>query len=112
MVSNSVGRYLTIAGVDIDSCIIDLSVYPSSTSVCAFTIKDHFKIRNLTFKTRSGTTEHIGIFLTNINGSPLQECDIKGIKFRGGFDVAILSFSLTGIVQDCFFTKVPRNSSE
>jgi hypothetical protein len=97
------GRYLNIFGVDGDSCIIDLSVYPSSTSVCAFTIKDHFKIRNLTFKTRSGTTEHIGIFLTNINGSPLQECDIKGIKFRGGFDVAILSFSLTGIVQDCFF---------
>jgi hypothetical protein len=62
-------------------------------------------MRNLTFKTIAGETSHIGIYLSNIYGSPIQQCDLKDLKFYGIFDVAILSLSLTGKIEDCYLYK-------
>ena len=107
VVSDSVGRYLTILGIDVDSCIVDLSGYssgipPNPIYSIAFTLKDHLTMRNLTFKTISGATEHFGLKLLDDLYS-VSECFLSNLKFVGGFKKAISSFKLTGKIEDCFF---------
>jgi hypothetical protein len=60
--SENFGRDLTIFGVDVDSCIIDVSGFPLEPLLKVFTFKDNLNVENLTFKTRLGTTEHIAIY--------------------------------------------------
>ncbi|MBK7267828.1 MAG: hypothetical protein IPI12_16190 [Ignavibacteriales bacterium] len=55
VVSISVGRYLTILGVDVDSCVIDISGYssgipPNPIYSMALVCKDHLTIRTLLSK--------------------------------------------------------------
>ena len=109
VVSDSVGRHLTILGIDVDSCIVDLSGYssgipPNPIYSIAFTLKDHLTMRNLTFKTISGATEHFGLKLLDDLYS-VSECFLSNLKFVGGFKKAISSFKLTGKIEDCFFYK-------
>ena len=112
VVSNSVGRYLTIVGVDVDSCVIDLSSYssgipPNPIYSTAFTLKDHLTMRNLTFKTTIGTTEHFGLrFLDDLYS--VTKCSISNLKFIGNFKRAISSFKMTGKIEDCYFYQSGR----
>jgi len=100
--SESFGRNLTILGVDVDSCIIDVSGFPSEPIIWVFTFKDNLNIENLTFKTRLGTTEHIAIFTF---GSVFisNTVNIKNVKFWGIFRRAILMSNTTGTIRDCYF---------
>jgi len=105
--SDSLGRYLIIMGVDVDSCVIDLSSYssgipPDPIYSMAFMLKDHLTMKNLTFKTISGSTEHIGVKLVDDLYS-VTKCYLSNLKFFGGFKKAISSFKLTGKIEDCYF---------
>jgi hypothetical protein len=107
VVSDSVGRYLTILGIDVDSCIVDLSGYssgipPNPIYSMAFTLKDHITMRNLTFKTISGATEHFGLKLLDDLYS-VTKCFLSNLKFIGSFKKAISSFKLTGKIEYCYF---------
>ncbi|GAB1441225.1 hypothetical protein MASR2M39_00590 [Ignavibacteriales bacterium] len=112
VVSNLVGRYLTILGVDVDSCIIDISGYssgipPNPIYSIAFTLKDHLTMRNLTFKTISGATEHYAILLWD-NYNSVTKCAISNLKFIGGFSKALVAGQLTGKIEDCYFYNVQK----
>jgi hypothetical protein len=112
VVSNLVGRYLTILGVDVDSCIIDISGYssgipPNPIYTRAFIFKDHITIRNLTFKTQMGETEHYAILLWD-NYNSVTKCAISNLKFIGGFSKALVAGQLTGEIEDCYFYNVQR----
>ncbi|MBK7266017.1 MAG: hypothetical protein IPI12_06715 [Ignavibacteriales bacterium] len=112
VVSNSVGRYLTIAGVDVDSCIIDISGYssgipPNPINTRAFNLKDHTTIRNLTFKTHLGSPTHLGLVLVD-NFNSTTECSISNLKFIGGFSIALATGKVTGEIEDCYFYNVQR----
>ncbi len=107
VVSNSIGRYLTIVGVDVDSCIIDISSYssgipPNPIYTRAFSVKDHLTMRNLTFKTIMGTSEHSGVILVDNNNS-VTECFISNLKFIGNFSKALAAGKITGKIEDCYF---------
>ncbi len=112
VVSNSVGRYLTILGVDVDSCIIDISGYssgipPNPINTRAFNLKDHTTIRNLTFKTHLGSPTHLGLVLVD-NFNSTTECSISNLKFIGGFSIALATGKVTGEIEDCYFYNVQR----
>jgi hypothetical protein len=112
VVSNLVGRYLTILGVDVDSCIIDISGYssgipPNPIYTRAFIFKDHITIRNLTFKTQMGETEHYAILLWD-NYNSVTKCAISNLKFIGGFSKALVAGQLTGKIEDCYFYNVQK----
>ncbi len=112
VVSNSVGRYLTIVGVDVDSCIIDISGYssgipPNPINTRAFNLKDHTTIRNLTFKTHLGSPTHLGLVLVD-NFNSTTECSISNLKFIGGFSIALATGKVTGEIEDCYFYNVQR----
>jgi hypothetical protein len=107
VVSISVGRYLTILGVDVDSCIIDISGYssgipPNPIYTRAFSLKDHLTIRNLTFKTQMGSTEHSGLVLVD-NYNSVTECSISNLKFIGKFSTGLGTGKVTGKIEDCYF---------
>jgi len=100
--SENFGRNLTILGVDVDSCIIDVSGFPLEPLLKVFTFKDNLNIENMTFKTRLGTTEHIAIYTlgTAFNHNTVN---IKSVKFLGVFQSAILMSNTTGTIRDCYF---------
>jgi len=100
--SENFGRDLTILGVDVDSCVIDVSGFPTEPILWVFTFNDNLNIENLTFRTRLGTTEHIAIFTF---GSVFisNTVNIKNVKFLGIFRRAILMSNTTGTIRDCYF---------
>ncbi len=100
--SENFGRDLTIFGVDVDSCIIDVSGFPLEPLLKVFTFMDNLDIENLTFKTRSGTTHHIAIYTF---GSTFvhNTVNIKNVKFLGIFTQAIRVLNTSGSIQNCYF---------
>jgi hypothetical protein len=107
VVSNSVGRYLTIVGVDVDSCIIDISDYssgipPNPVIVRAFTVMDHLTMSYLTLKTLLGANEHYGVLVGGNYGS-VTYCNINNVKFKGNFQKAMSAIGVTGVIKDCYF---------
>jgi hypothetical protein len=100
--SENFGRNLTIWGVDVDSCIIDVSGFPLEPLLKVFTFIDNLDIENLTFKTRSGTTHHIAIYTF---GSTFAHntVNIKNVKFLGIFAQAIRVLNTSGSIQNCYF---------
>ncbi|GAB1442023.1 hypothetical protein MASR2M39_08580 [Ignavibacteriales bacterium] len=100
--SENFGRNLTILGVDVDSCIIDVSGFPLEPLLKVFTFKDNLNIENLTFKTRLGTTEHIAI-LTEGSTFIRNTVNIKNVKFWGIFKEALTLLNTSGSIQNCYF---------
>ncbi len=100
--SENFGRNLTILGVDVDSCIIDVSGFPLEPLLKVFRFKDNLNIENLTFKTRLGTTEHIAIYTL---GSTFNHntVNIKNVNFFGIFREAIALLNTSGSVENCYF---------
>jgi hypothetical protein len=100
--SENFGRDLTILGVDVDNCIIDVSGFPREPLLKVFTFKDNLNVENLTFKTRSGTTHHIAIYTF---GSTFvhNTVNIKNVKFLGIFTQAIRVLNTSGSIQNCYF---------
>ena len=100
--SEHYGRNLTILGVDIDSCVIDVSGFPREPLLKVFTFKDNLNVENLTFKTRLGTTEHIAI-LTEGSTFVSNTVNIKNVKFWGIFKEALTLLNTSGSIQNCYF---------
>jgi hypothetical protein len=100
--SENFGRDLTIFGVDVDSCIIDVSGFPLEPLLKVFTFKDNLNVENLTFKTRLGTTEHIAI-LTEGSTFVSNTVNIKNVKFWGIFKEALTLLNTSGSIQNCYF---------
>ncbi len=100
--SDNFGRELTILGVDVDSCIIDVSGFPQDSLLIAFTFKDNLNIENLTFKTIIGTPAHLAI-LTEGSVFIYNIVNIKNVKFWGIFDNAIIMLNTSGSIQNCYF---------
>ncbi len=100
--SDHFGSDLTIFGVDVDSCIIDVSGFPLEPLLKVFRFKDNLNIENLTFKTRLGTTEHIAIYTL---GSTFNHntVNIKNVNFFGIFREAIALLNTSGSVENCYF---------
>ena len=100
--SENFGRDLTILGVDVDNCIIDVSGFPREPLLKVFRFKDNLNIENLTFKTRLGTTEHIAIYTL---GSTFvhNTVNIKNVKFWGIFREALTLLNTSGSIQNCYF---------
>ncbi len=100
--SENFGRDLTIFGVDVDSCIIDVSGFPLEPLLKVFTFKDNLNVENLTFKTRLGTTEHIAI-LTEGSTFVSNTVNIKNVKWWGIFKEALTLLNTSGSIQNCYF---------
>jgi hypothetical protein len=100
--SEHYGRNLTILGVDIDSCVIDVSGFPLEPTVWVFTFQDNLNIENMTFKTRLGSTEHIAFYTF---GSAFNHniVNIKNVNFLGIFRKAILMSNTAGSILNCYF---------
>jgi hypothetical protein len=82
--SDHFGRNLTILGVDVDSCIIDMTMFAQGTFRTAFKFKDDLILENLTFKTHNGWSNHVAIFLLG-SISHCNTVNIDDCKFLGSF---------------------------
>jgi hypothetical protein len=82
--SDHFGRDLTIFGVDVDSCIIDLTTFPQLSVLKAFIFQDNLHLENITFKTYPGRSKHIALFLLG-SISHCNTVNIDDCKFLGSF---------------------------
>lgn len=103
VISDHFGRNLTILGVDVDSCIIDMKAFPQGSSLKAFIFQDNLHIENITFNTYFGWSEHIALFLSGPFNSNLVK--VQNIKFLGAFSTGIDLLFSTGEVSSCYFYK-------
>jgi hypothetical protein len=99
--SDHFGRHLTILGVDVDSCIIDMTAFPQGTSLKAFIFQDNLHIENITFKTYFGWSEHIALYLTG--PSNYNVVKIRNNKFIGSFLQGVRVLFSTGEISSCYF---------
>jgi hypothetical protein len=100
--SEHYGRGLTILGVDIDSCIIDVSGFPLEPLLKVFRFTDDLTIKNLTFKTRLGTTEHIAIYTFGPTFG-YNIVNITNVNFIGMFREAVALLKTSGSIQNSYF---------
>ncbi|GAB1443952.1 hypothetical protein MASR2M39_27970 [Ignavibacteriales bacterium] len=100
--SENFGRDLTIFGVDVDSCIIDMTMFAQGTFRTAFKFKDDLILENLTFKTHNGWSNHVAIFLLG-SISHCNTVNIDDCKFLGSFYHGIDIWNTTGTIQNSFF---------
>ncbi len=96
VVSEHAGRDLAIIGIDVDSCIVDLSGFPQFSDIYAFYIKDNLVLENITFTTLPFYTNHTALDVSNINGYTLV--NIMNNKFYGAFLHTLRVWSGTGNV--------------
>ncbi len=99
--SDHFGRDLTILGVDVDACIVDMTAFPQGTLLKAFIFQDNLHIENITFKTYFGWSEHIALFLSGpFNNNVVK---IQNVKFLGAFSPGIDVLFSTGEISSCYF---------
>jgi hypothetical protein len=99
--SDHFGRDLTILGVDVDSCIIDLTTFPQLSVLKAFIFQDNLHLENITFKTYPGSSKHIALFLSGpFNNNVVK---VQNVKFLGAFSPGIDLLFSTGEVSSCYF---------
>ena len=99
--SDHFGRDLTIFGVDVDSCIIDLTTFPQLSVLKAFIFQDNLHLENITFKTYPGSSKHIALFLSGpFNNNVVK---VQNVKFLGAFSPGIDLLFSTGEVSSCYF---------
>ncbi len=94
VVSEHPGRDLAILGVDVDSCIVDLSRFPQFDYVRAFKFRDNLQMENLTIKTIFYPTNHSGVWITVQSG--VSNINIRNNKILGGFYKSLSVWSSTG----------------
>jgi hypothetical protein len=99
--SDHFGRDLTIFGVDVDSCIIDLTTFPQLSVLKAFIFQDNLHLENITFNTYPGRSKHIALFLSGpFNNNVVK---VQNVKFLGAFSPGIDLLFSTGEVSSCYF---------
>jgi len=96
VVSEHPGRDLAIIGIDVDSCIVDLSGFPQFSEIYAFMMKDDLILENLTFKTRAYSTDHYGVWISIVGR--FVDFRVKHNKFLGSFHTALSIWSGVGEV--------------
>ena len=94
VVSEHQGRDLAIIGIDVDSCIVDMSGFPQFDNVRAFKFRDNLIMENLTIRTIFYPTNHSGVWITVQSG--VSNINIKNNKILGGFYKSLSVWSSTG----------------
>lgn len=102
VVSEHQGRDLAIIGVDVDSCIVDLSGFPQFSEIYAFFMRDNLTLENLLFRTKKATTYHSGLYISRPTG--IAKVRIRNNWFQGNFRCALSVWSGTGEVSMNLFT--------
>ncbi|MCA0389494.1 MAG: hypothetical protein LCH52_13480 [Bacteroidetes bacterium] len=97
VVSEHPGRDLAIIGIDVDSCVVDLSGFDLFLSCTGFEIQDNLILENMSIKTYNFNTWHIGVWLKGSVSSEIRTI-IKNNKFIGGFQFAFSIWSGDGEV--------------
>jgi len=99
--SDHFGRDLTIFGVDVDSCIIDLTTFPQLSVLKAFIFQDNLHLENITFKTYPGSSKHIALYLTGPSDHSVVK--VRNNKFIGSFLQGVRVLFSTGEISSCYF---------
>ncbi|MBN8546992.1 MAG: hypothetical protein J0L60_12750 [Ignavibacteria bacterium] len=102
VVSEHQGRDLAIIGIDVDSCIVDLSGFPQFSEIYAFFMRDNITLENLTFRTKKATTYHSGLYISWPAG--ITKVRIRNNLFLGNFRYALSVWSGTGEASMNLFT--------
>jgi hypothetical protein len=100
VISENPGRDLAIIGVDVDSCVIDMSLLPQFEYRHAFLVSDNLSMENMTIKTIMYSTNHTGIWVNVLSGN--VNVEIKNNKFIGNFYIALSVWSATGVISANF----------
>ncbi len=103
VVSEHPGRDLAILGVDVDSCIVDISFLPQFEYRHAFVFWDNLTLENITIKTFLYPTNHTGLWVPPISG--YSHINIKYNKFLGGFYKSINVLLATGEITGNYILK-------
>jgi len=94
VISEHQGRDLAIIGIDVDSCIVDLRVFPQFDEKFAFRITDNFILENMTIKTLPASTLHSGVWVSISFG--VVRTKINNNRFIGSFYKALSIWRGTG----------------
>ena len=103
VVSEHQGRDLAIIGIDVDSCIVDLSGFPQFQFLQAFKVTDNLYLENLTIRTYSYLNNHSGVYLPLFRDS--THINIRNNKFIGGFYRGIWTNLATGTITGNFVAR-------
>ncbi len=96
VISEHPGRDLAIIGIDVDSCVVDLSGFPQFTEIFAFMMDDNLSLENLTVKTIPYSTKHTALGVYGMNG--FVKIGIRNNKFLGAFQHTVKFWWSTGEV--------------
>jgi hypothetical protein len=99
VVSEHPGRYLIIIGVDVDSCIVDLSGFDLFTTHHGFMMEDNLVLENMSIKTYNFNTWHTGIWINGLSSSNIR-IKIMNNKFIGGFQFSLSLWNVNGIISN------------
>ena len=101
VISENPGRDLAIIGVDVDSCVIDMSLLPQFEYRHAFLVSDNLSMENMTIKTIMYSTNHTGIWVSVLTNS--TKVNIRNNRFIGRFYKSLSTQLVTGTISGNFF---------
>jgi hypothetical protein len=98
--------FLTFIGTDIDSCILDLSIYSPNTECIAISVRHNISLENLNFTTTTNNTNRHKALDLFFSPYP-QTINIKNCRFSN-LSSCIVAFKTSGEIKENYFYNVGR----